>query len=296
MEHLAYRCATVAAAALAVGGLVAVLTPTTPSLPDVQIRDFALAGLPTGHVDPGAGIDVAENHYGPSSVSAADFDPQQINLGDVLYSRGEDDLGTGSEFNTGDLEHELSAILSAGGGLDPQTVLGAVPVVDLGAVTPSVGGAVGGSEQAVNSAVATTSTAIWALMTGLPALQQTFNAGVVAIEQELNNSLVAAQEAAAEKLFGDNPEVSDAVNWIFTLNNTVLAHNEAAFNSLFGIDYDPHSALLGNMDPGLAEADWSTLLQFSPDDFNEIVNAIQADNLWLLLGNIDWASLFAGLF
>lgn len=293
MERLAHRCATVAAAALAVGGMVAALTPMTQSPPDVQIRDLDLAAA---NVDPVSMVDVGENHIRADLSGNGDVETQHITLGDVLFDRGDGDLSDGTSFNLGDVESELSAVLNGSGGFDPQQVLGVIPPdFDLGAIgAPSVAGFSGGDQ--AGAAAAGVSTAIIAATQAFPAAQQAFNAAVVAIEQEFNRTLVAAQEAAAERLFGDNPEVNDAVNWIFGLNNTVLAQQEDAFNNLFGITYEPHETLLANVDPGLAEADWSTLLGFSPEEFHDIVEAIQADNLTLLLGSIDWAGLFDSLF
>lgn len=293
MEHLAHRCATVAAAALAVGGLVAALTPMTQSPPDLQIRDFDLAAV--RNVDAGPVVDVAENHVRADLAGTGDPDTQQISLGDLLLGRGEGDVGDGSTFNAGDLDQNaLSELL--GGGFDPQSMLAVVPPdVDLGGVVTPTAGVFGGTEQAAGTAAASAVTGIAVALQGLPAAYQAFAAAVAAIESDLNSSLVAAQVAAAEQLFGDNPEVNDVVNWIYSVNNTLLAQNESAFNSLFGIPFDAHSSLLGHLDPGLADADWNVLLGLSPDDFNDIVQALQADNM-SLLGSIDWASWFSGLF
>src|SRR5690625_1103896 len=211
MEHLAHRCASVAAAALAVGGMVAALTPMTQSSPDVQIRDLDLAAA---NVDAGSLVDVAENHVRMDLSGNGDVDTQHVTLGDVLFDRGDGDLSDGSSFNLGDLESELSALLNGSGGFDPQSVLGVTPDFDFGGVGgPPVAG-FSESDQAGNAAVGF-STAVIAATQAFPAAQQAFNAAVVAMEQEFNTTLVAAQEAAAERLFGDNPEVNDAVNWIF---------------------------------------------------------------------------------
>lgn len=300
MKHLAHRCGTVGAAALAVGGMVAALTPMNQSLPDVQIRDFDLATASAANVDPGPMLDVAENHVRADLAGTGDVDSQHITLGDLLFDRGDGELGDGSSFTVGDLDQDaLNELLGGSGGFDPQSLLGtAMPPLglDFGVPTPSVAGFTGGSEQAAGSAAAGAFTGIVLAMQGLPAAQQAFNAAVIAMEQEFNSTLVAAQAAAAERLFGDNPDVNEAVNWIFALNNTVLAQHEDAFNSLFGISFDTQSSLLSHLDVDLTEADWTTLLGFSPDEFNEIVDAIQADNLSLLLGNIDWSNLFDGLF
>lgn len=293
MEHLAHRCATVAAAALAVGGMVAALTPMTQSPPDLQIRDFDLAAV--RNVDAGPVVDVAENHVRADLAGTGDPDTQQISLGDLLLGRGEGDVGDGSTFNAGDLDQNaLSELL--GGGFDPQSMLGVVPPdVDLGVVVTPPAGVFGGTEQAAGTAAASAVTGIAMALQGLPAAYQAFATAVAAIESDLNSSLVAAQVAAAEQLFGDNPEINDVVNWIYSVNNTLLAQNESAFNNLLGIPFDAHSSLLGHLDPGLADADWNVLLGLSPDDFNDIVQALQADNM-SLLGSIDWASWFSGLF
>ncbi|MEO6793786.1 MAG: hypothetical protein ABI253_11420 [Mycobacterium sp.] len=301
MEHLAQRCATVAAAAVTVGGLIAALTPMTQSPPDLQIRDFDLAAV--RNVDTGPAVEMVENHVRADLAGAGDPETQQISLGDLLLGRGLGSLDgvTDPSSNSSDLmidEQALATLL--GGGFDPQALQDAGLSIEplewgaVGGVAPSVG-AFGGTDQAASSAAASVVTGIAMLAQGFPAMQQALGAAVTAVEQEFNSSLVAAQEAAAERLFGDNPEVNDVVNWIYSVNNTLLAQNESAFNSLFGVTFDTQGSLLGHLDPGLAEAGWSTLLGFSPDDFNEIVNALQADNI-SLLGSIDWASLFSGLF
>lgn len=293
MESLAYRCTTVAAAALTVGGLVALLNPVTPSLPDVQIRDVDLVAA---NVDGHPVLDIVENHIRPDIVGGVG-EEQHINLGDLLFGPGDGSLATGSTFNVGNLDESLFNEL-AGGNFDPQNLPLGVPFgVDLGVFeAPTSGTFSGGSEQAAGTAAATALTGIALMMPGIPEMQQALNSAIITMESEFNSSLVAAQEAAAERLFGDNPEVNDVVTWIFSLNNTVLAHNQDAFNSLFGISFDTQSSLLSNFAPELAEMDWNTLLGFSPEEFNDIVNAIQADNLALLLGHIDWSDWFSGLF
>lgn len=294
MEHLAHRCAIVAAAALAVGGLVATLTPMTQSLPDVQIRDFDLVAA---NVDPHPQLDIVENHVRPEMVGSGGAEGQYINLGDLLFGPGDGSLGADSELNVGELNESVLNQLS-GGNFDPQILpIGLPGGSDIGVVVaPASGTFSGGSEQAVGSAAASAFAGIAMALNWLPEAQQALNAGILAMEMQFNSALVAAQQAAAERLFGDNPEFNDAVNWIFSLNNSVLAHNEDAFNSLFGISFDTQESLLGHFDPEITQVDLAAMIGFSPDDFNEIVDAIQADNLWLLLGNIDWAGIFAGLF
>ncbi|MEB3031387.1 hypothetical protein [[Mycobacterium] nativiensis] len=289
-----------AAAALAAGGLVTALTSMTPPLPDVQIRDFDLAA--TRNVDTTQLLETVENHVRPDLSGAGEGDGQQISLGELLLGPGSGDLGIGST-SEGNLVIDDEAVKALmGGGLDPQTLYDAGltiapidlgPVVGVGAATaPTTAGALGGSEQAIGAAAASV---LSGMALALPAAYQAMTSAVASIEADLNNALVNAQMEAAEKLFGDNPEVNDVVNWIFTVNNTLLAQNESAFNSLFGIPFDAHTSLLSHLDTGMADADWSVLLGLTPGEFDEIVNAIQADN-FSLLGSIDWAGLFASLF
>lgn len=294
MEHLAHRCATVAAAALGVGSLVAVLTSMTPALPDVQIRDIDLAAA---NVDVSPGLDVIENHVRPDFVGGGAGD-QEINLGSLLFDSGDGAYGVGSTFDGGELDGSALNELS-GGSFDPQNLPLGLPsfLPDLGGLEiPGTGAFSGGTGQAANIAAADVATGLGLIMQAIPDAQQAMNSAIIAMEAEFNSALVAAQQAAAERLFGDNPEFNDAVNWIFSINNTVLAQNEAAFNELFGISFDTHDSLLGHFDPAILDTDWTTLLGFSPDEFNEVVNAIQGDNLALLLGSIDWDALFGGLF
>lgn len=293
MEHLARRGATAAVAALAVGGLVAVLTPTNQSLPDVQIRDF---GLAAANIDAQPAVDIVENHVRPDMIGGGGYDDQHINLGDLLLGQGDTELGEGADFNLGDLdENALNALL--GGSLDPQALAGVIPPdFDFsGIAPPTVGGAFSGAEQAAGAAAASAVTGIALAMQGLPAAYDALTTAVAAIEADLNSTLVEAQTAAAERLFGDNSDVIDVVNWIYSVNNTLLANTQSAFNNLFGIPFDAHASLLGHLDPDLADADWSVVLGLSPDELNDIINAIQADNM-SLLGSIDWAAWFASLF
>ena len=294
MEYLAHRCATVTAAALGVGSLVAVLTSMTPALPDVQIRDIDLAAA---NVDVSPGLDVIENHVRPDIVGTGGADAQDINLGSLLFGSGDDAYGVGSTYNAGGLDETVLNELT-GGSFDPQNLpLGLPFTPDLSGLEATTGGALsGGTEQTANSAAAAAISNMSLFLQAFPDPQQTMTAAVIAVESGFNDALVAAQQAAADRLFGDSPEVNDVVNWIFSLNNTVLAQNEAAFNNLLGVSFDTHDSLLGHFDPAILNADWTTLLGFSPDEFNEIVNAIQGDNLALLLGNIDWDGLFGGLF
>ncbi len=295
MEHLAHRCATVAAAALGVGGLVAVLTSMTPALPEVQIRDVDLAAA---NVDVSPGLDVIENHVRPDIVGGG-ADVQEINLGSLLFESGDGAYGLGSTFHGGELDASVLNELT-GGSFDPQNLpIGLpsfTPELGGGAEIPGVGAFSGGTAQVANIAAADLATGFSLLLQAIPDAQQAMNSAIIAMEAEFNSALVAAQQAAAERLFGDNPEFNDVVNWIFSINNTVLAQNEAAFNELFGISFDTHDSLLGHFDPAILDTDWTTLLGFGPDEFNDIVNAIQGDNLALLLGSIDWDGLFGGLF
>lgn len=293
MEYLAHRCATVAAAALGVGSVVVVLTSMTPALPDVQIRDIDLAAA---NVDVSPGLDIIENHVRPDIVGGG-ADAQEINLGSLLFGGGDGGYGVGSTFHAGELDESVLNELT-GGSFDPQNLPLGVPFTpDLGGLEiPGAGAFSGGSGQSASIAAADAAAGFGLILQAIPDAQQAMNAAIVAMEAEFNSALVAAQQAAAERLFGDNPEFNDVVNWIFSLNNTVLAQNEAAFNNMLGISFDTHDSLLGHFDPAILNTDWTTLLGFSPDEFNEIVNAIQGDNLVLLLGSIDWDGLFGGLF
>lgn len=298
MDHLAQRCGATAAAALAAAGIVAALTSMSQPLADVQIRDFDLSAI---NVDTSSPVETVENHVRPDLAGAGDGGGgAHVSLGEVLLGGGNDDLLGGGSQSTGELSSDDEAIkLLSAGGLDPlvlqQGVAGVVEAVEAGAVGGTVGPtttSVLGGEQAIGAAAATLFTSIAA---DLPVAYQTITTAVAAMEAELNSALVNAQLAAADRLFGDSPEVNDAVNWIFSVNNTLLAQNESAFNSLFGIPFDAHTSLLGHFEPGLSEADWSTLFGLSPNEFSDVVNAIQADNI-SLLGSIDWAGLFGGLF
>ncbi|MGV0626836.1 hypothetical protein [Mycolicibacter minnesotensis] len=298
MKHLAHRCVAVASAAVVVAGLVTALTPGTASLPDVQIRDF---GLSAATVNAIPAFDIVENHIRPDFLGDGGAESQQIDLGDLLHGAGTDAVGAGgagATVDTGDLDPNLVNEL-AGGELDPQTLLlgGSGLTLDLGSFeAPSVGAFSAGGEQPTGSAVASSITGIGLALQVLPEAQQSINAAIVAVQMEFNSALVAAQQAAVDRLFVDSPELNDLVNWIFMVNNTVLAQNQAAFNSLLGITYDSHSSLVSGFAQQAAALDWGALLGFSPEEFDEIVNAIQSENLALLLGGIGWSDLFAGLF
>lgn len=294
MEYIAHRFAIVAAAALTVGGLVAALTSMVPSPPDVQIRDFDLAAA---NIDLSPTLDIVENHVRPDYVGSGSADGPHIDLGDLLFGGGDDALGAGSAFNAGDISDALLNQL-AGGNFGPQELPSGVPSIPgLGGVQLPTGGLFpGGTEQAINAAAADAVTNFGLFLQGLPDPQQMLSTAVITAQLGFNTALVAAQQAAVDRLFGDSPQINDAVNWIFSVNNTVLAQNEEAFNNLFGISFDPRESLLGHFDPQIIEADWATMLGFNTDDFNEIVEALQSDNLVLLLGSIDWEDLFSGLF
>ncbi len=294
MEHLAHRCGTVAAAALGVGGLVAVLTSMTPAMPDVQIRDIDLAAA---NIDVSPGLDVIENHVRPDFVGNGGADAQEINLGSLLFGSGDDAFGVGSTFNAGEVDETVLNELT-GGSFDPQSLPIGVPFTpDLGGLEiPGAGAFGGGTSQAANIAAADAAAGFSLMLQAIPDAREAMNAAIVAMQADFNNALVEAQQAAAERLAGDNPELNDVVNWIFSLNNTVLAQNEAAFNNMLGISFDTHDSLLGHFDPAILDTDWTTMLGFSPDAFNDIVNMIQGDNLALLLDGIDWDGFFAGLF
>ena len=294
MEYLAHRCGTVAAAALGVGGLVAVLTSMTPAMPDVQIRDIDLAAA---NVDVSPGLDVIENHVRPDFVGNGGADAQEINLGSLLFGSGDDAFGVGSTFSAGEVDETVLNELT-GGSFDPQNLPIGVPFTpDLsGLEIPGAGAFSGGTSQAANIAAADAAAGFSLMLQAIPDAREAMNAAIVAMQADFNNALVEAQQAAAERLAGDNPELNDVVNWIFSLNNTVLAQNEAAFNNMLGISFDTHDSLLGHFDPAILDTDWTTMLGFSPDAFNDIVNMIQGDNLALLLDGIDWDGFFAGLF
>ncbi len=295
MEHLARRCATVTAAALGVGSLVAVLTSMTPALPEVQIRDIDLAAA---NVDVIPGLDIIENHVRPDFVGSGGADAQYINVGSVLFGDGDDAYGVGSTFHAGELDENVFNELT-GGSFDPQNLPLGLPsfTPDLaGLELPGVGSFSGGAGQAANIAAADAAAGFSLIMQAIPDAQQAMNAAIIAMEAEFNSALVAAQQDAADRLAAENPEFGDLVNWIFSINNTVLAQNQAAFNNMMGIGFNPYDSLLGHFDPAILNADWTTLLGFSPDQFDEIVNAIQGDNLALLLGGIDWDGFFDSLF
>lgn len=303
MEHLAHRCATVAAAALAVGGLVAVLTPATRSQPDVQIRAFDLANSAAANVDVNPGLEVAENQARIDFPGHGGLESQQVTLGDLLFGHGENELGTGSPVDIGDIEKELSELLGVGGTPDPQSVLSVVPsVVDFGGVAgPSVASFSGGSEQAANAAVASLTTGMYALMQGLPVAYQSLLSAIASAELAFNNALVEAQLGVVGQMDGDSA-ASEIAHFIFLANNAIVAQNEQALNSLLGIDLSGdalQNSLFGGFDPGSVAfgADWDALLaSFSPDT----VSAVLHDNLALLLTDLDipnyLASFILGIF
>jgi hypothetical protein len=300
MEHLAQRCATVAAAALAVGGLITALTPTTQSLPDVQIQDFDLAAA---NVDPTSILETLESHVRPDMVGSGDGDASQIDLGALLTGNGEGELGDGSTFHAGDLdESALNALLAEGGGFHAESVFGTLPVVpDLGAIGAPTVGAVGGTEQAAGSAAASAIVGISLAMQGLPAAYQSLLTSIASAELAFNNSLVEAQLNVVGQ-FDDGSAGSDIAHFIFIANNSIVAQNEQALNSLLGIDLNGatlQTSLFGGFDPGSAAfgADWDALLaSFSPD----VTAAVLHDNLALLLTDLDipsyLASFILGMF
>jgi|GEM_PF-2697115 hypothetical protein len=300
MEHLVHRCALVAAAALSVTGVVAALTPSTPSLPDVQIRDFDMAAA---NVDANPIIETIENHVRPDMAGGGGGDAEQINLGDLLTGNGEGELGDGSIFNSGDLdESAINALLGEGGGFDAQSVLGSVPLTpDLGVFGAPAVGAFGGSEQAAGSAAANAVAGISLIMQGLPAAYQSLLSSIGAAELAFNNALVEAQLGVVGQ-FDDGSPASEIAHFIFIANNSIVAQNEQALNSLLGIDLggaELQNSLFGDFDPGVAAfgADWDALLgSFSPD----VVSAVLHDNLALLLTDLDipsyLASFILGIF
>lgn len=294
MEYLTHRWATVTVAALGVGSLVAVLTSMTPALPDVQIREIDLTAV---NIDVTPSLDIIENHVRPDIVGSVGAEAEYVNVGSLIFGNGDDAYGTGATFDAGVVDESVVNQL-LGGSFDPQNLPIGVPFTpDLaGLELPSAGVFGGGSGQAVNAAAADVAANFSFILQALPDTQQALNSSIIAMEAEFNRALVEAQMAAAERLFGDNPEFDDLVNWIFSLNNSVLAQNEAAFNTMLGISYNPQDTLLGHFDPEILNADWTTMLGFSPDQVNQVVDAIQDDNLSLLLGSIDWDWLLDGLF
>lgn len=294
MEHLARRCATVATAAIAVGGLVTALTSTTPSLPDVQIHDIDMAAA---NVDTNSIIETIENHVRPDTAGSGGTDEiQQINLGDLLTGNGDGELGDGSPFNAGDLDQSaLDAVLSESGGFDAQSVMGTVPFgPDLGVLgVPSVS-AFTGTETAASSAAASAFAGIALALNGLPAAYQSLLTGIASAELAFNNALVEAQLGVVGQL-DDGSAASEIAHFIFLANNSIIAQNEHALNSLLGIDLSGdalHNSLFGDFDAGSAAfgADWDALLaSFSPD----VVSAVLHDNLALLLADLDIPSYLA---
>ncbi|SNV62741.1 Uncharacterised protein [Mycolicibacter terrae] len=300
MEHLAHRCASVAAAALAVGGLVAALTPATQSPPDVQIHDFDMVAA---NVDANPVIETIENHVRPDMTGSGSGDIPQISLGDVLTGNGEGDLGDGSTFNAGDLdESALNALLGGGGGFDAQSVAGAIPMgPDLGAFGAPTVGVFGGTEQAASSVATSAFAGISMALQDLPAAYQSLLSGIATAELAFNSALMEAQLGVVGQ-FDDGSPASEIAHFIFIANNSIVAQNEQALNSLLGIDLgsaELQNSLFGDFDPGVAAfgADWDALLaSFSPD----VVSAVLHDNLALLLTDLDipgyLASFILGIF
>lgn len=294
MEHLAHRCATVATAALAVGGLVTALTSTTPALPDVQIHDIDMAAA---NVDTNSIIETIENHVRPDMAGSGGTDEiQQINLGDLLTGNGDGELGDGSPFNAGDLDQSaLDAVLGESGGFDAQSVMGTLPFgPDLGVIgVPSVS-AFTGTETAASSAAASAFAGIALALNGLPAAYQSLLTGIASAELAFNNALVEAQLSVIGQL-DDGSAASEIAHFIFLANNSIVAQNEHALNSLLGIDLGGdtlHNSLFGDFDASSAAfgADWDALLaSFSPD----VVSAVLHDNLALLLTDLDIPSYLA---
>lgn len=308
MEQVAHRCITVAAAGLTVGGLIAAIASVTPALPDVQVRDLGLAA--SLQVDSNVQVETVENHIRPDLVGAGDLDHAQNGLADVLFGSGQGDLQglTDPTSNTSEFtldQSELTNLL--GGGFAPDAIRAGLYLDPItGAVTlPGISGTVGSAVNAneattAANAAAAAATSMIGLAQSLPLAQQAFSSGVAAAELQFNSALVDAQASAADR-FGADSNATEVVNWIFNLNNSVLAHNEASINSLLGISLDPselQASLLTQADPSGAAAEqaWNALSALNPDEFTAVVNAIQADSLAVLLGNVDWSGLFPGLF
>ena len=297
MEDLAERCAAAAVAALAVGGVVAALTPVAPSLPNVQVRDFGLVAAL--NVDTNAAIETVENHVRPDMVgSSGDFEQQQINLGELLLGRLDGDLGDGSTTTVGDLDQSaLNSLL--GGGFDAHSMLSIVPPdVDLGGVASPAVSSFSATDQVLSSAVAN---AAMAFAQSLPMAYQSFTNDIANAELAFNSALVDAQEQVVGH-FGGGTTAGDVASLVFSANNSVVAQNEEALNSLLGISLNSdtlQSSLLSEFTPGsaAASADWNSLLaSLSPGE----VTAVLHDNLALLLSDLDlpsyMTSFILGLF
>lgn len=309
MEQVANRCIAAAAAGLTMGGLIAAIASVTPSLPDVQVRDLGLTA--SLQISPNVQVETVENHIRPDLVGAGDLDHAQNGLADVLYGRGEGSLQglTDPTSNTSEFtldQNELTNLL--GGGFAPEAIRQGlildpiVPGVTIPGVTgtATAGGAAAANEAGAANMINTMSTAVMGLAQSLPLAQQAFSSGVAAAELQFNNALVDAQTAAVDR-FGASSEVTEVVNWMFNLNNSVIAHNEAQMNSLLGITLDPaalQASLLTVSDPtgAAAEQAWNALTALNPDEFASVVHAIQGDSLAVLLGSVDWSSLFPGIF
>jgi hypothetical protein len=288
-------------AVLATGGLIAAAPAVTPSLPDVQVRDFGLTASLQANLD--SPIDVIQNHVQQALTGGSDLDQSQIGLGDLLFDRGDSALNgmTDPTPNVSDLTLDQSLLSSLlGTGFDAQTVQDSL-VIDPGAAGASglggggLGGLFGSGDQGAINAANAVDNAIISVVQGLPAAYEAFTSGVASMEEQLNSALVDAQAQAAGQLGSVD---GDLVNDVFEINNTVLAHSEDALNNLLGVPLSSdavQAGLLGAFDPASAQVIWNDLMGLGPADFTAIVNAASADNLLALLAGLDWSTLFPGL-
>lgn len=302
MDQIARRCLG-AAAALTASGVVAAITSVSPSLPDVQVRDFGLAASLVPDV--GSPIEAVEDHVQPDLTGTGDLSQPQLGLGDMVLDHGAGSLNgiTDPSSNLSDLAVDQNLLSSLiGGGFDADAIhdsLAIAPGADAAGFDGSgLGGAFGANDQGATNVANAASAFIYTATQGLPAAYQAFTQGVASVEEQLNTSLVDAQTQALDQLVPGSID-SDIVSGIFHLNNTVLAHNEDALNNLLGVSLTPDAvqSLLGDFGgSNAAEATWNALMTLGPSDFTSIVNAVQADNLLVLLDSLNWTNLFPGLF
>lgn len=300
MDQIPRRCLG-AAAALTVSGMVAAITAVSPSLPDVQVRDFDLtASLVPNIASP---VETFDDHVQPDLAGTGDLSQPQLGLGDLVLDHGAGSLNgvTDPSANFSDLSIDQNLLNNLlGGGFDANAIhdsLATVPGADAAGFDGSgLGGAFGANDQGTANVANAASAFVYTAAQGLPAAYTAFTQGVASLEGQLNSALVEAQAEALDKLLPGSVD-SDIVNGIFHVNNTVLAHNEDALNSLLGVSAPDaiQSLLSGFGGANAADATWNTLMTLGPSDFTSIVNAVQADNLIVLLGSLSWTSLFPGM-
>lgn len=305
MQQIARRCVA-AAAVLTAGGLVAAVSSVTPSSPDVQVRDFDLAA--SLQTDLSSLIDAVENHFQPELSGIGDLGQPDISFGELFFDRGDDALSGSAvptlNFSDLTLDQNLFSSLLGGGFAEAlrdglMVAPGAAGAADaFDGLNP--GSLFGGNEQGASSAANAAALAAFSAVQGLPAAYQGFTDGVSAVELWYNNALVEAQEAAAEHLSGGNGTIDSAINWMFDVHNMMLGQNEDALNQVLGVSLsapDVHDSLLTSFNPeDLSPAAWADLAGLTPSDFTAFANAADADNILILLGNIDWSGIFPGIF